>query len=152
VLVQGPQGPLIVAGNAGGAFAAWDARTARRAWQRDFGALGPAWPAGETLYVATSEPSVQRLALVDGRTLWRTELAAWEDPDDREDAIAYGAPVLAGGRVLVTSSDGRLLAFDPETGERLSEIEVPDGSSTGVAVAGGTVYMLTDAGDLLAYR
>ena len=60
--------------------------------------------------------------------------------------------MLAGGRVLVTSSDGKLLSFDPQTGERLGEIEMPAGSSTGPAVAGGVVYVLTDEGDLLAYR
>jgi hypothetical protein len=31
-------------------------------------------------------------------------------------------------------------------------IEMPDGSVTGPIAAGGTIYVLTDGGDLLAYR
>ncbi|MGM0586256.1 MAG: PQQ-binding-like beta-propeller repeat protein [Pseudomonadota bacterium] len=145
-------GPMVIAGNAGGALAAYDARNARRLWQRDFGSLSPVWAAEGTAWVTTSRPSVERIDLEDGHTLWRADLPAWEDPEDREGSISYAGPVLAGGRVLVTSSDGRLLAFDPQTGERLGDIAMPAGSSTGPAVAGGTVYVLTDEGDLLAYR
>jgi outer membrane protein assembly factor BamB len=54
--------------------------------------------------------------------------------------------------VLVTASDGRLLAFDPRTGERLETIDLPSGASVGPAVAGGSVYVLTDSGELVAYR
>lgn len=151
-LVQGPQGPMVVAGNAGGALAAWAAPTGRRIWQRDFGSLSPVWPAGDTLYVVTSEPAVQRLDLGDGHTLWRAPLPAYGDPDDRTEPIGYAGPVLAGGRVLVTASDGRLLAFDPRTGEPLETIDLPSGASVGPAVAGGSVYVLTDSGELVAYR
>lgn len=145
-------GPSVVTANAGGAMALFDGRNGRRVWQLEFGSLAPVWEVDSTLFAATSEPSVVRVDIATGAILWRTALARWEDPEDRETPIGYGGPVLAGGRVLVTSSDGRLLAFDPQTGADLGVIEMSGGSRTGVAVAGGTVYVQTDDGDLLAYR
>ena len=145
-------GPLVIAGNAGGALAMFDGRNGRRVWQRDFGSLSPVWAAGETLYAVTTQPAIVRLDIQTGATLWRTPLDAREDPDDAATGIVYGGPVLAGDRVLATSSDGRLLSFDAQTGAPGQVIEMPGGSRTGPAVAGGTVYVLTDDGDLLAYR
>ncbi|MEC9434349.1 MAG: PQQ-binding-like beta-propeller repeat protein [Pseudomonadota bacterium] len=145
-------GPSVVAANAAGAMALFDGRNGRRVWQLDFGSIGPVWEVGDTLFASTSEPSVVRVDIATGAVLWRAPLERWEDPDDREGPIDYAGPVLAGGRVLVTSSDGRLLAFDPQTGAELGVIEMPGGSRTGVAVANGTVYVQTDDGDLLAYR
>ena len=145
-------GPSIIAGNAGGALAMFDGRSGQRVWQRDFGSLTPVWVAGDTLYAVTTQPAVTRLDVATGETLWRTPLQAWEDPEDEEDPIAYAGPVLAGDQVLVTSSDGRLLTFDAQTGAAGAVAEMSGGSRSGPAVAGGTVYVLTDEGDLLAYR
>ncbi|SFI30092.1 PQQ-like beta-propeller repeat protein [Albimonas pacifica] len=145
-------GPVVIAGNAAGALALFDGRNGRRVWQRDFGSLSPVWAAGETLYAVTTQPAVVRLDMQTGATLWRTELEAREDADDATTRIVYGGPVLAGDRVLITSSDGRLLSFDAQTGAPGQAIEMPGGSRTGPAVAGGTVYVLTDEGELLAYR
>ena len=44
------------------------------------------------------------------------------------------------------------MAFDPQTGAPGAVIEMPGGSRTGVAAAGGTLYVHTVDGDLLAYR
>ncbi|SDW37059.1 Outer membrane protein assembly factor BamB, contains PQQ-like beta-propeller repeat [Albimonas donghaensis] len=145
-------GPSVVAANAGGAMALFDGRNGRRVWQLDFGSMSPVWEVADTLYAVTSEPSVVRVDIGTGDIMWRAPLETWEDPEDREIPIGYGGPVLAGGRVLVTSSDGRLMAFDPQTGAPGAVIEMPGGSRTGVAAAGGTLYVHTVDGDLLAYR
>ena len=152
VPAPGPAGPVIVAGNAGGALGAWDGRSGRPLWQRTFGSLSPVWVAGDTLFAATTEPRLVRLDLATGATLWATDLPTFRRPDRREGPITYAGPVLAGGRLLVTTSEGALLSFDPATGTQLSEVDLPGGSSTGPVVAGGTIYVLNDRGRLLAFR
>ena len=152
VTLNTPQGPLVVAGNAGGALAAFDGRSGRQVWRRTIGSLSPVWAAGDAIFVATTEPKLQRLDLYTGRTLWSVDLAAWEDPEDREGPITYAGPVLVGGRLLTTSSDGRLMSHDPLTGAELGVLRMPGGSTTGPVVAGRTVYVLTDDGRLIAYR
>ena len=145
-------GGLIVAGVAGGPLAAIDGRSGRQVWSRRFGSLSPVWVAGDTLFAVTTEPRVLRLDVRDGATLWAQSLDGFEDMEERTDPITWAGPVLAGGKVWLTSSDGRLLSFDGESGAPEAVIEMPDGSVTGPIAAGGTIYVLTDGGDLLAYR
>ncbi|MFT6775486.1 MAG: outer membrane protein assembly factor BamB, partial [Paracoccaceae bacterium] len=153
-LTSGPvlAGAMVIAGTAGGQFVGIDGRIGRQAWARRFGSLSPAWVAGDTVFVMSSEPRVMRLNVEDGATMWAQTLDGYDDMEDRTDPITYAGPVLAGGKVWVTSSDGRLLSFDGVTGAPADAIDMPDGSVTGPIAAGGTIYVLTDAGDLLAYR
>ena len=63
----------------------------------------------------------------------------------------YG-PILAGGRLIVASSDGLLRSFDPVDGKLIYSVEVPDGASSNPVVANGTLYVLGGKGELHAFR
>ena len=117
----------MVAANQSGRMVALDGQTGRRGWTRTLGSTGPLWAAGDSLYAVTDSAVLVRLALSSGRTVWRTELPAFEDPDDREDAIAYSGPVLAGGRLYVTDGEGNLLSFDPSTGAQGATVDLSSG-------------------------
>ena len=145
-------GRAVVAANQSGRTVAIDGQTGVRGWTRSMGAVGPLWSAGGSIFMVTDDLRLTRLALQTGDTIWSTQLPAYEDPEDRDDPIAYSGPVLAGGRVLVTDSTGNLLAFDPGTGEGLGAVELTDGATTGPVVAGGTIYVLSDDATLQAFR
>lgn len=146
------QGQTVVAANQSGRMVAIDGRTGARVWTRSVGAMGPIWSTGDTVYVMADDAKLMRLSLIDGQTLWETQLAAFEDPEDREDPIAYSGPVVAGSRVLVTSSDGELLSFDALTGAEVARVDIGSGSVTGAMVVGGTVYVLDDDATIHAFR
>ena len=74
------------------------------------------------------------------------------DEEDREDPIAYSGPVVVNGRVMLTSSLGELLTFDAVTGDAGARVALTDSTSTGIAVAGGTLYVLSDDATLQAFR
>ena len=74
------------------------------------------------------------------------------DQDKRRDLIKWNGPVLAGDRLLVTSTHGYALSVSPYSGEVISGIEMPAGSSTPPIVVDGTFIVLTDEGELVAYR
>lgn len=145
-------GPYVVAANQAGRMIAIDGRSGQRVWTRGIGSASPLWPAGESLFVVSDDAVLMRLSLRDGSTLWATQLPAFRDPDDRKGAIAYSAPVLAGGRVLITDGRGNLIAFDGQTGEEVARTSVGAGSITGPIVAGGTVYVLSKDATLYAFR
>jgi outer membrane protein assembly factor BamB len=74
-------------------------------------------------------------------------------------APAFGAATAVNDVVFTTSSDGTLYAFDASSGSVLSEMRLPAGSNTGVAVSGNTVIVpagLAQAAgqtpELIAYR
>lgn len=146
------QGALVVAASQSGRIAAIDGRNGNRIWTRSIGAQGPLWSTGDTLFVMADDGKLIRLTTGDGRTIWETQLPPYEDMDDREDPIAYSGAVVAGNRVLVTSSDGELLIFDPLNGEELGRVDIGSGSVTGPIVVNGAVYILSDDGDLFAFR
>ena len=145
-------GRIVVTGNQAGRMIAVDAQTGRRGWTRSAGSVGPMWAARDSLYVSSDDSSLVRIALRTGETLWRTPLVAWEDVEDREDPIAYSGPVLAGGRLLVTDSLGNLWEFDPDTGAEIGRRDLPAGTTNGVVVADGAIYVLTDDATLTAFR
>ena len=66
--------------------------------------------------------------------------------------FAHYGPVLAGGRLIVTSSDGVIRQFDPASGALLGQIELPGGAASGPVVAGETLYVLSKNGQLHAFR
>ncbi|QIE54535.1 PQQ-binding-like beta-propeller repeat protein [Pikeienuella piscinae] len=145
-------GVAVIAGNQSGRLAAIDGRSGRRGWTRDFGARGPVWADGQTLFLITDNAELKRLSGQDGSTMWTTPLQEYRDQEDRTDAITYGGPVLAGGRLLVTSSEGEILTFDPLTGASTGSTPVSGLVGLGPVVAGGVVYVITDAGELVALR
>ncbi len=146
------QGVAIIAGNSSGLLVGIDGRSGRRGWSREFGAMGPVWSAGATMFVVSDDAQLKRLSAQDGSTLWSTTLPQYDDPEDLEGVIRYGGPVLAGGRLLVTSAEGRLLIFNPDTGDETGRIEISGLTGIGPVVAGGTVYVLTSGGSLIALR
>lgn len=145
-------GRVVIAANQSGRMVAIDGQTGRRGWTRSVGAVGPIWAAGDSAYVVSDDATLHRLLLGTGATIWQTELPAFDDPEDREDPIAYSGAVLAGGKVLVTDSLGTLHSFDPATGAPGDTVELTSGTTTGAVVAGGTVYVLSGDGTLQAFR
>ena len=145
-------GRAVVAANQSGRTVAVDGQTGARGWTRSVGAIGPIWAAGTSVFMVTDDKTLIRLSLEDGQTIWQTELPAFGDPDDRENPIAYSGPVLVGGQVLVTDSTGRMLGFDPRTGQPGPVTRLSAGSTTGPVVANGTIYVLSADGTLQAFR
>ncbi|MGB0507075.1 MAG: PQQ-binding-like beta-propeller repeat protein [Pikeienuella sp.] len=145
-------GFAVVVGNHSGRMAAFDARSGRRVWSREFGAMSPVWADGQTLFLVTDDAQLVRLHLLDGTTMWAQPLKSYKYPEEREGAIAYGGPVLAGGRLLATSSDEKLLSFDPLTGEALGEISISGLRPVTPVVSGGMVFVVTENGSLVALR
>ena len=59
---------------------------------------------------------------------------------------------MVGSRVLVFSSAGQAVTLSPETGAVMERLRMPGGVTLAPAVAGGTIYVVTDDADLVALR
>ena len=145
-------GVAVVAANATGAMVAIDGRSGRRGWRRELASENPVWAVAASVFTVDRNARLHRLTAATGETMWAVDLPAYEDPEDREGVISYGGPVVADGRVYLTSSDDALLVFDAGTGEEITRAALPGGSVTGPAIAGGTLYVLSDDGVLHAFR
>ncbi len=149
-------GDTVYAGNSTGQVVALDLGSGARRWTAQMGALDMPWPVADSVFLVSDDNALVRLDAQTGRTLWEVELPGWvpsAQPNRRRDeSFANRGPILAGGRLIVASSDGAIRAFDPESGALVAEAEIPGGATTAPIVAGGTLYVVSKRGMLHAFR
>ena len=129
-----------------------DLRNGRRLWEREIGGVQSPWVAGDYLYVLTNNNEALALEAKTGRIVWVTQMQNWVDPKEKDGRILWAGPVLASDRLIMGSSDGKLVSLSPYTGDMLGWVEIPAGISVAPVVANDTLYFLTDDADLVAYR
>ena len=145
-------GGLIYAGGVSGQLVAYDIPTGRRVWFREIGAYNPVWAAEQTIFVVSEDARLMALASGNGVTVWETALPLYEDPEDREGVIAYGGPILSGGSLFLTSTEGVVYKVNAVTGAVEAQDDSIGGSSVAPIVAGGKLFVLDDDGRLTAYQ
>ena len=139
-------------GNFGGQLAALDLADGERIWTAREGAVGPVWPAGNAIFLVNDLNELVRLDAATGELVWRVALPQTEQSNrKRAKAASYG-PILAGGRLIVASSLGQLLHYDPSSGALIGTTPIAGGAATNPVVAGGTLYVISKEGQLLAFR
>ncbi len=144
-------GKVFAVGNSD-MLTAIDLRTGRRLWDREVGGLQTPWVAGNFLYLITNASELACFETDTGKVRWVKSLPTWADPEDKEDRISWSGPVLAGGTLLLASSEGKLVRMSPLTGETVSEDDTVDGVAIPPVVSGKTLFLITRDGILLAYR
>lgn len=144
----------VYAGTSAGRLAAVNADTGQTIWSVRDGATSPVAVAGGALFLVNDEDQLVRLDAGTGEEIWRVDMPYFtKERDKRRKAIyAHYGPVLAGGRLVIASSDGLIRSFDPQSGAVLSAVELPGGAASAPAVAGGTLYVVTKDGTLRAFR
>lgn len=142
---------LVIAMGSAGQIAAIDLRSGQRQWDRNIGGSQTPWVAGRFVFVLTGNADVAALTRDGGKVRWVTPLTQHDDPKKRTPAL-WGGPVLAGDRLLITSSFGDLLAVSPYDGSVLGKIDVRDRVRLGPVIANRIIYVLTDSGRLIALR
>lgn len=143
---------VVYAASQAGRLVAIDLRGGERVWTRNISSTQAPYVAGNAVFVVSDGGDLYALDRETGDTAWRVPLGGFEDPDDREEPIVWAGPIAAGNRLLLTSSTERLIAVDPTNGIIVAETSLSDGSSLPPIVANGTIYVLTDDADLLAFR
>ncbi len=146
------QGRVIVAGN-GGEMAAFEIATGARSWNLDLTSRHTPWVAGDFIYVLTDRNEVVAVVRQGGLVRWVSPLERLRNPDDPESTrVFWAGPVLAGDRLILAGSTGEAVSLSPYTGEILGRLRLPGPVSLPPVVADGTLYLLTNGGELLAYR
>lgn len=155
-LTGGPvfAGDRIYAGTYAGRAAAIDATTGRAAWQANEGAAGPLWLAAGDLFFVSDTNRLIRADAATGEIVWAQNLPLFtrERIRRRKAVFVHHGPVLAGGRLLLASDDGLLRQFNPVSGALTGTQALPDGAARNPVVAGRTLFIVTEAGQLLALR
>ena len=145
---------VLYAGNQAGSTIAVDVQSGSRIWTANEGAVGPVWPAGDSIFSVTDRNELVRLDASDGSKVWGYKLPNFvkDRPRRISKVFTHHGPILADNRIVVASSDGKLRSFDPTDGSLIGSVEIPGGATTAPVVAGGTLYVVSGKGQLHAFR
>ncbi len=147
-------GDRVYVGNVSGRVVALNINNGDRIWTATEGAVGPVWPAGGSVFLVNDLGELVRLDDADGTPIWRIELPGFVENRERRQKtrFAHYGPILAGGRLIVASSDGLIRQFDPASGALVGTLEIAGGAASNPIVANGVLYVVTKRGQLAAFR
>jgi len=138
----------------GGKVVAIEQRTGHRVWQRDIGGAKSPWVAGNMIFLISSDSELVSLSRDTGSLLWVKNLSDYlqeKEDQDRNSLLWYG-PVLAGGRLIVTSPEGAVLEISPKDGTLIRLLNTGDAVAAPPVVAAGTLFLLHKNGTLSAWK
>jgi outer membrane protein assembly factor BamB len=137
----------------GGQMAAIDLLRGIRVWDIDLASTEMPWLAGDFIYLLSTRGEVVCLLRDNGRVRWVSPLPRLTNPEDpTSEPIGWTGPILVGDRLLLAGSTGEALAMSPYNGEILGRIDLAGPVLIPPVAADGTVYLLTENAELLAYR
>ncbi len=139
---------LVIGISFGGRLVAIDERTGNRVWQREIGGSNTPWVAGNHIFLLTLENELIALGRDSGSIRWVTKLPRFDD----DKPVNLVGPLLAGGRLFIFGTGGRVIEASPETGKVITEWDAGDSVLISPVIAGGVMYVLTEDGTLTAYK
>jgi outer membrane protein assembly factor BamB len=142
----------VIAVGQGGRMVALDILTGQRQWELNLAGIDTPWVAGDWIFVVTDQAKIISVYRPNGHIRWITQLPQFAKAKSKKGEIDYSGPVLAGGRLIVTGSNGAIIFVDPTTGAVQGQTSVRAGVSLSPVVANSTLYVLDDLARLHAFR
>ncbi|MDA9154658.1 PQQ-like beta-propeller repeat protein [Planktomarina temperata] len=148
------EGSSVYLASSAGRMAAVDLNTGLRIWTAKQGSQGHILVAGGAVFAISDAGNLIRLSKDDGALIWSTPLPKFtkKSVKSRAKIHAHYGPILAGGRLILASSDGLIRQFNPADGTLITTVDLPSGAASAPIVVNGTLYVLSTKGDLLAFR
>jgi outer membrane protein assembly factor BamB len=153
-------GEPVVAGNTVyvatpvGRLVALNGRSGERLWTATEGAVDTVWPIGGSIFLLSDQNKLVRVDASNGESIWEVDLPFFAEEKKRKQKalVPHFGPVVAGGRVIVASGDGLLRGFNPENGQLVESVQIPSGAAVKPIVVRGTLYVVSNDGQLLGFR
>jgi outer membrane protein assembly factor BamB len=131
---------------------ALELNTGQRLWEINIAGISTPWVVGEWIFVVTDQAQLLALARATGKVKWMTQLPRYRDEEDKKGFISWVGPVLAGDRLILANTRGQITNVSPVDGSIQSTVETKMPVSLPLVVAGSTLYVLHDNGQLTAWR
>jgi outer membrane protein assembly factor BamB len=136
----------------GGRMVALELNTGQRVWEINISGISTPWVAGDWVFVVTDQAQLLCIARSNGHIRWISQLPRYRDEDDKQGPIFWRGPVLAGDRQILAGSNGTLANVSATNGALQSAVRTGEHYSLPPIVADGTLYVLSDGGQLSAWR
>ncbi len=139
---------IVFAISFSGRLAAIDERTGTRIWQREISGSQTPWVAGNHVFLLSTHNQLVALGRETGVIRWVKDLPRF----DEDEPLFFTGPLLAGGRLIVAGTGGRIIEVSPQTGQIMAQWDAGGDIKLSPVIAGGRLYILDDDGTLTAYQ
>lgn len=142
-------GNAVVVADTDHTMIAFDKSTGQRLWKQQRGFASTPWISGETLFAIDSNQHLYAIWLHDGSVIWDTALP---QPGDDDKSWSWNGPVLANGRIWLTSEHGMLQTIDAKTGEKGKSWLIPGGIRQRPVISSGKLWLIDKNAGLHQFR
>lgn len=136
----------------GGRMASYELLSGQRLWELNIGGIATPLVVGDWVFVVTDKARLFAITRATGKVRWISDLPAYRNPKKKEGTIRWHGPILAGNKLILTSTEGTIAFVDPASGAVQNERDLKDSLSLSPIVADNILYVLTDKGRLIAFR
>ncbi len=152
---------VVYAVSHSGVLSAMDIRSGQPKWAPlPIAGVNAPLPVGDVIYVVSKEGELTVINRETGQIYWTRDLNAGRVRQeggmfgffDRTVRPLWSGPLMASNRLVLTNSDGDLVAFDPKTGTQTASLRLGAPIYIAPAAYNGALYVLTDKGDLVSIR
>lgn len=133
-------GMVFAVGNAGRMIAT-SLRNGQRMWSVPIPGTQQPVVSGDSVFVVDTSGHLMAITRKEGKIQWNTKLAG---------STVWSGPVLAGGKLWLTSSKGQLTSVEATTGKVASTLDLGQPTFIAPIVAGSRMFVLTDKAKLIA--
>ncbi len=133
-------GTVYAVGHAG-RMVATSLRNGQRIWSAPVPGTQQPVVSGDSVFVVDTGGRLMAITRKDGKVQWNTKLAG---------SNVWSGPVLAGGKLWLTSSKGQLASVEATTGKIASTVDLGQPIYIAPIVAGSRMFVLTDKAKLIA--
>ncbi len=141
---------LVYISSNSGDLTAFNATNGTIIWRQKIGSVtSTPWVAGKYIFAISQGNQLMALNRFDGRVKWVSGL-----PQSKKKGKHnfYSGPVMAGGKLLLISAQGKLLQYDPADGRNMQNLKIPKEIYSAPAIANGKLYMLTREAELVQVK
>ena len=128
-----------------------DVETGEIIWQVPVGGMSSPLVDKEVIFLVTNSYELLALDKKTGRILWQTPLLDDMSHKDRHTVHIF-SPLLLNGKLLVATSNGWLLHFNPKDGTFLSEDYAGEDLAVGPIVVDGHLILTTKNAKLIGFK
>ncbi len=139
---------VIIIGN-NHKMATYNVLRGERLWERHIGGTRTPAVMNDFIFMVNSHNELVCLTRQYGQVVWVKKLAPHPE---KPSSVAWTGPLLAGGKLYLVGTQGTLLVINPTNGTVVTSRQFGAPLSLPPLIANGTLYILTDAGDLMAFR
>jgi outer membrane protein assembly factor BamB len=136
----------------GGRMASYELITGQRIWEINIAGITTPVVSGEWVFALTDDSKLLCIQRASGKIRWISQLQRYENEKKKKNPVSWRGPVLAGGRLIVTNSNGEIWSVTTGEGSATQVFNVKQPLSLAPIVANNVLYLFDDKGQILAFR